>query len=270
MKLYKLAILSATAGFLWSLNATAQTFNYNNGDLLLGFRTPYGTSDLIVDIGAASLYSGATGPITISGNYFTDQQLTDAGLSLSGLYFSVFGDIAPGSSYPGTANTLWVTAPQSVNYLQAPAWAAQTSSQQGNTRGVIESIAFGATYTSFGEAASADNTAHAVIVPSSLNLVGENAISYTTGIGTYGNFDGYFGSNNDIEQNTPGSFTSPVRSDLFQMTPGSNGSYLGYFELDPDGTLTFDPEPVPEPTAWAMFGMGLMGLVGWRRITRKG
>ena len=40
MKSYKLAILTVAAGFLWSLNATAQTFNYNNGDLLLGFRTP--------------------------------------------------------------------------------------------------------------------------------------------------------------------------------------------------------------------------------------
>ena len=99
MKSYKLAVLTAAAGFLWSLSATAQTFNYNNGDLLLGLRTPGGNSDLIVDIGAASLYANATGPITISGNYFTSSQLTDAGLSLNNLYFSVFGDISP--AHPG-------------------------------------------------------------------------------------------------------------------------------------------------------------------------
>ena len=271
MKSYKLAILSVTAGFLWSLDAPAQTFDYNNGDLLLGLRTPGGTSDLIVDIGAASLYSGATGPITVSGAYFTSQQLTDAGLSLSTLYFSVFGDISPGNS-SGTANTLWVTAPQTDNKTQALAWAAQTSYQQGNTRSQIESIAFGATYTSFEEAASADNTATAVVLPSSLDLPGESALSYTAGIGPYGNFNGNFGSNNNIEQNTSGTFsngTNPVRSDLFEMIPGSNGSYLGYFELDPNGTLTFNPEPVPEPTTWAMVGMGLMALVGWRRIIKK-
>jgi hypothetical protein len=271
MKIYKLAVLSAAAGFLWSLNASAQTFNYNNGDLLLGLRTPGGTSDLIVDIGAASLYSGASGPITISGTYFNSQELTDAGLTLNNLYFSVFGDIAPGNS-SGTANTLWVTAPQSDNTIQAPAWGAQTSPNQGNTRSQIESIAFGATYTSFGEPASESNTVSAVVVPSGLNLSGEGALSYTTGIGPNGNFNGNFGSNNNIEQSTPGAFssgTSPVRSDLFEMVPGSNGSYLGFFELDPNGTLTFNPEPVPEPTTWATFGLGMLGLIGWRRITRK-
>lgn len=270
MKSYKLAILTVAAGFLWSLDATAQTFNYNNGDLLLGFRTPNGTSDLVVDIGAASLYTGATGPITISGNYFTSSQLSDAGLSLNNLYFSVFGDISPG--FPGTANTLWVTAPQSDYFIQATPWAAQTSNQQGLTRSQMESIAYGATYTSFGLAPSADNTASAVVVPSSLNLGGESALSYTTGIGANGNFNGNFGSNNNIEQDTSATFssgTSPIRTDLYEMIPGSSGSYVGFFELDPNGTLVFSPEPVPEPTTWATFGMGLMGLVGWRRITRK-
>jgi hypothetical protein len=270
MKSYKLAILTVAAGFLWSLSATAQTFNYNNGDLLLGLRTPGGTSDLIVDIGAASLYTGASSPITVSGTYYTSGQLTDASLSLNNLYFSVFGDIAPG--YAGTANTLWVTAPQTYASAQTSPWAAQTSGQQANTRSQIESIAYGATYTSFGEAASADNTASAVVVASGLNLTGEGALSYTSGIGPAGNFQGNFGSNNNIEQNTPGAFssgTTPMLEDLFQMTPGSAGTYLGYFELDPNGTLTFNPQPVPEPTTWAMFGMGLMGLAGWRRITRK-
>ena len=274
MKSYKLAILTVAAGFLWSLNATAQTFNYNNGDLLLGLRTPGGTSDLIVDIGAASLYKAASSPITISGNYFTSSQLTAAGLSLNNLYFSVFGDIAPG--YPGTANTLWVTAPQTVNTIQAAAWGAQSSQNQALTRSQIESIAFGATYTSFGEAASATNTATAVVFPSSLNLAGEGALSYTVGIGANGNFNGNFGSNNNIEQNTPGTFTSGtsdnsgvVREDLYQMTPGSSGAYLGYFQLSNSGTLTFNPSPVPEPATWAVFGMGMMGLAGWRRIIRK-
>jgi hypothetical protein len=71
MNLYKLAVLSAmAAGSLWSLNASAQ-LSYNQGDLLLGMRTPGPGNDLIVDIGPASQYVNATGPITISGTYYT-------------------------------------------------------------------------------------------------------------------------------------------------------------------------------------------------------
>ena len=89
-----------------------------------------------------------------------------------------------------------------------------------------------------------------------------------------GNFNGNFGSNNNIEQSTAANFSSSSlvegdRLDLFQMTPGSSGSYVGFFELDPNGTLTFNPEPVTEPATFAMFGLGLAGLAGWRRITRK-
>jgi hypothetical protein len=269
MKSYKLAILSASVGLLWGMNASAQTFNYNNEDLLLGFNSPgIATNDLVVDIGPASNYTGATGPITISGNFFTSQQLTDAGLSLNNLYFSVFGDISPG--HPGTANTLWVTRPRASFGTQTSPWSAQSSTQLATSRSQIESIASGAQFISFNNALPAqDNTATAVIVYSAYNQSSESSISYSVGIGAGGNFAGNFGSNNNIEQNTPGSFTSPVQSDLYEMDPGSAGSYLGYFQLDPDGTLTFNPTAVPEPTTLSMAGIGIMALVAARRMRNK-
>jgi len=252
------------AGSLLSLNATAQVFNYNTGDLLLGFRTAGGTSDLVVDIGAASLYTGATGPITITGNYYTSSQLTAAGLSLNNLTFSVFGD---------SASSLWVTSPLANPSVPVAPFSAQNLGTLNLAGSQMDSISFGAVYTSYINAPGPNNTASAVLVPSSLNLGSEGALSYTTGIGANGNFNGAFGSNNNIEQTTVANFTGgtlQTRSELFEMDPGASGSYVGFFELNPSsGVLTFNPEPVPEPATFAMFGMGLAGLAGWRRITRK-
>jgi len=269
MKSNKLALLTAAAGVLWSLSASAQ-FTYNNSDLLLGFRTPGGTSDLLVDIGNVSLYTGTTVPITISGNYYTSSQLTAAGLTLNNLYFSVFGDVSPGySTSNGPYNTLWVTSPEATPGVQTSPWSAQTSGQLATSRSRIESIGAGGNF--LGAVNPADpgtNSVSAIVTPDGYNQSGD--ISYAVGIGTGGNFQGNFGSNNNIENSTPGSFTSgSVVSDLYEMLPGQNGIYLGDFVLDSGGTLTFNPAPVPEPTTWATFGLGMLGLVGWRRMTRK-
>ena len=268
MKSYKLSILSVAVGLLGGLSAPAQ-FNYNNSDLLLGFRTPGGSLDLLVDIGSVSLYAGATSPITISGNYYTSQQLTDAGLTLNNLYFSVFGDVSPG--YPtnnGPYNTLWVTRPETPPGTLSAPWAAQSSAQLATSRSRIESIAAGGVFISATSAPGADNTSSTIITPDIYSQSGD--ISYNVGIGSGGNFQGNFGSNNDIENNTPGSFNSgTVISDLYEMMPNQDGARLGSFVLNSSGVLTFNPTSAPEPATWAMLGLGMLGLAGWRRAVRK-
>src|SRR6202044_1333672 len=125
MKMKKMAVLSAAAaGLLWGANAGAQTvFNYNQGDLLLGFRSA-GASDLGVDIGSASLYTGATGPVTVSGNYFTSTQFSDADQNINGLFFSVFG----ATGLP--SRNLWMTS------MQSSPWTANNVFSQGPTAGI--------------------------------------------------------------------------------------------------------------------------------------
>jgi hypothetical protein len=257
MKMKKMAVLSAAAAsLLWGAGVNAQTvFNYNQGDLLLGFRSS-GASDLIVDIGSASLYTGASGQITISGNYYNSTQFSDANLDINNLYFSVFG----ATGLP--SRNLWMTG------VQSTPWTANNVFSQGPTAGIIGGIAGGAKDISSQLSAGPDNTASAVVVPNNYNSGGDT--SYTVGVGSSGNLQGYF--QGDIEGNTSAGFSSgstPLIENLFEMdtaNAGNPGKLIGDFELDPNGTLTFNP--VPEPSTWATLGVGMMMLTIVRKFRR--
>src|SRR5581483_2614530 len=258
MNLKKIAVLSVVAGLLGAA-AEAQTFNYITGHLLLGFRTPSAPQDVVVDIGAASIYSSTTVPITISGNYFTSSQLSTAGIDMNNLFFSVFADSA--------SDDLWITRMRSDNNTQTTPWIAGNIFAQGPTAGRIESIANGAIDNS----GSTGSSSTAVLVPANFNAGGSD-ISYTVGIGANRNFGNTF--QGIAEGNTQSGFTSGSTSlilDLYELDTaraGQAGTFLGDFELAPNGTLTFDPVTVPEPTSWATFGLGALLLGAVRKFRR--
>ncbi|MEI9962350.1 MAG: PEP-CTERM sorting domain-containing protein [Limisphaerales bacterium] len=164
---------------------------------------------------------------------------------------------------------LWVTKARSDIGTQSSPWTANNFFAQGTTASRIDGIGGGGLDYGLSISAGPANTPSAIAIPYTFNFAGDT--SYTLGIGDNGNFNGAFQGN--IENTTPGSFTSgstPVISDLYELDPadaGSAGTYLGYFQLDPNGTLTFNP--VPEPTTWAMFGMGLITLAAVRKFRRK-
>jgi hypothetical protein len=272
MKPYKFAVLSAVAaGSLWNLGVSAQ-LSYNQGDLLLGLRKPGSGSDLVVDIGAASTYVGATGPIVISGSFYTGTQFTAAGLDINNLYFSVFGDAGL-----NLGQTLWVTANSPLN--------SHTTSSQSTAAGQFEAIAQGGEDAGSFYTANAANSSSAVIMPNSFSLSGTD-LSYSKGILNSSQLDAsgnpvanfqYFPVVN--EANTASGFdagTSPIYLNIYELDASANnngpaGTQLGYFELDPNGTMTFNPgiAPVPEPGAWSLLGSGLLTLVAIRRMKNK-
>jgi PEP-CTERM motif len=267
MKPYKLAVLSAVAASsLLNLDASAQ---FTQGDLTLGFRKSSGAgNDLVVDIGtAANLTAQATadgGTYQISGSFYTASQFTASGISIDSLDFSVFGDNA--------GNTLWATANSTL--------ATSRGNVQKNASSIFNAISQGALDAGSFYAANPVNSSSAVIMPNSFTAGGGTDLSYSQGVINpvlgIGNFN-YFQVAN--EAGTTAGFdagTSPLYLNLYELDPSPNnigpaGTQLGYFELDPNGSMSFNlgVAPVPEPSTWAMLGSGLLALIAVRRIKNK-
>jgi hypothetical protein len=244
----------------------AAPFAYNYGDLILCCRKIGGTDDLgdprvtsaysfEVNLGPASQFYNATSGSTVSltPGQFSATQIAAVfgGLAnggLNDLYWSVSGYVDPsatGSSFP--AHTLWVTAPRLDPDVQADPWVRNSANNQANVDSTIRSILEGARLYSATIPPDANfNTATVVRV---LNGTGDPGTSYDFGsfMGTSGDYSGTF--QGDVENITSHTFDSdglPCRSDLYELLPttsksqnGTPGIYLGYFELNADGSLIF-------------------------------
>ena len=235
-----LAVASAAATLFVSLpGLQAAPFTYNNGDLLLVFRQT-GQPNLEVDIGPASQFiNNSPGSVTAI-NQYSLTQLQAAYSNLGALNWAVIGTIRGTSVYSLAVNTLFLTDPRSDTNTQATAYTRSSSFKQGSVGNVIATVAgagsgVGAIPWSAGTAANAiSNTADVVIIPEG------DASSYTSIAGSAGNLGGNF-NESSIENVTPSPFSSGVtRSDFYELQPGSgNGGYLGYFEFNSSGALTF-------------------------------
>jgi MYXO-CTERM domain-containing protein len=231
---------------------------FNNGDLMLGFRTAGGADDLQVNLGDRANYLRQDGVPFGLGNFSAD--LAGASLSLNNLKLSVSGTVRPGDGAAYPDMTLWVTRARSTPGIQSTPWNRNSESTLGNTASKIRAIGLNAVSysTSVGS-----TDASKIVVPDSSTL------SYKAQVGTGGNFGGYPGV---VEGTTSASFSSgvtPLRLDLYEIQPGSGPStFMGYFEMTPSGDMSFSP--VPEPEAFgAMAGAGLLGFALWRRRNRR-
>src|SRR5487761_2127334 len=235
----KLALLAV---LLHGVTVSAQTYNYAAGDLLAAFGRSGSSKDVIVDLGSASLYQNATGSFNIAG--VNSILLTTALGSLDGVYWTVFGYVNTPASALGAQNTLWVSqARADVTTANTPN-SSLTSSGQGQDVSKMTAIATGAASS---YATVLNN--QIVSVANTLN-VGGDPVSFTVGVGPLFDFNGTWAPN--VKNQTPIGFsTGSVSSvsDLFQQNPGAAnvGNYLGNFQLNNNGTLTFNSvTPVPE------------------------
>jgi hypothetical protein len=260
-----MALVSSTLALVSQLNA--EPFIYTGRDLLLGFRQADGVSEMVVNLGQASNYLNAAQGSVITISNFTPAQLQAAFSTVNGLLWSVAGTTRSGdggdTSIPNA--TLWMSRARLVAATQTAPWLRKSAFSQGGAANKVNE--FGVNTGFFSDSLPADpirNTRTSVIEPTG------DLASYGVAIGDQGNLKGNFQGN--IENNTGVSFTEPVRSDLYEMRPGSGdlpGRYLGYFELRPDGTMIFQapsntpPPAPPRPNIESIARIGTMTTISF-------
>jgi len=241
----------------------AQTFVYRNNDLVLGFRKTgvyQENNELVVNIGQASNYVNAAIGNSFPVTNFSLPQLVPGSFSiLDHLSWSVVGWYT-GTNYPGYPTyTLWVTVPRSSIGVQSAGATRLDRGTQQTTRAQIASI-----FSNAGFVSSDVGTSNEFNTP---YLVREGIAAYPTHIlsvfmaslvdKTFGTLHDTWPEGN-LEVTTPAGFSAAVRSDLYEVRPtvdqngtpiidphtGTSGLayYVGYFQFNSDGTMTFTRE----------------------------
>ncbi len=240
--------------------AGAQNFTAGKGDLLAGFRTPgAGSYELVVNVGSVTNFLAQPAGTVIPINNFSPSQLSDAFSSYNNLQWSVSATFTgpPNSTWSGfQLDTIWFTLPRSSPGTQTSPLARRSNSSQALVVSAINSIGIGANTLSVRiGTTNTDNNTVLVREPTG------DANDYSVFVEDPQNITlGDFGGNmpSTVENTTPASFTSAVVSDLYQSVPtgyadpntgNTSGSayYVGYFTLNPSGTMTFTRASAAQP-----------------------
>jgi hypothetical protein len=246
------AILCA-ATLLLTLSGSAQPFlTPDNGDLLAGFRKTgvyKANYEAVAKIGnITNLEAMAPGSQIVISSY-TPAQLTDAFTDYNHLQWSVFGSFKVFGTWSGFPNyTVWFTIPRTNSGSQSPPPDRMISSAQTTLKQWILGVGTGAAYISSSGPSNVDNTATFVREPSGDIQHALSVYIADPNDATIGDFNATLPYT--VENTTPASFSAALRSDLYQMCPSgttdpithlTSGSayYVGYFQFNPDGTMSF-------------------------------
>ncbi len=248
MKLNKLTIAAAAFAVTAILGAsTTARAQANNGDIILGFESTTSPNVYEVDLGASSQFIGASSALTFN-------------LSTSDLSSTTYGF---GSSWASSTAVQWgaigATSQNNGNLFTTwnPASAAPpalSSAGQGSTGADVVALL-------------GDFNTQATITPGNTDLLQTGADQNTDGASFAGLEKTTFnlpGSQLDANADLSIPAADAGVLDLYELanngTSGTSaGTLLGQFTLASDGVLTFTPEAVPEPSAYAL-GLAAIAL----------
>jgi len=227
----------------------AATTSYAAGDLLLGFRQAGNNSDYLVNIGQASLYTGASSARTLTiGNIANDlSAVFGSGWdSDTTVFWSVSGTnhltVTNGGNDPartlyasristGAGTTPWncafsLSTADAKMASMATAYKSKTSTANSNY-GLVQN-----------NVSTSSNNAYASYQPGGVN-VGAGNLSF-----------GYF--NPSVEASSDGGITTTTLN-LYRVPEGSAnpGTLVGSFTINSAGTVTFNPATTSAFATWA-------------------
>ena len=231
---------------------------YVQGDVIIGFRsTSVANSNLVVDLGSISIFTNASPNQRLTfTSQFSTNQLYIIGLNYLG--WDAFTWIDNGL---GTSVILYVSNKRSVVGTQAVSPNSASGLSQESVEGEMSLVQNGASGNYPGS--SSLDTTTAVLEPDNDSRYGEGQ-SYDdvmTGFqqpqnGGY-NFSVTLSDPISCEQTNAFNFTSAAtvtRADFYQVSPDPSGvhtnitKYLGYFEMNTNGLLSYVAYPVGAPT----------------------
>jgi PKD repeat protein len=272
----KLALLALLA---WPQMSSAQIYftATGSGDVDATFRKwgQYQEDyEMVVYLGNITnflaLPAGATTNIS---NYSTSQLDTMCPDNLNNLQWAVFSTFdlndtqTPLGFFPGS--TCWFTVPRANVKIQTTPFERDSLTGTDNLASQMGSLAVAAnsisqqTVQDGGGSTNADNNTLVILESLATFETGEAGLTVSSLIGdannyALGDFRGLLFQNDDVyaENVTSNKFTSPAISDFYQDVPDSdandglfidpitgltNGAvyYVGYFTLNPSGTMTF-------------------------------
>jgi hypothetical protein len=256
----KTGLVVLLAGFIASEIMAGTLTSYANGDVLVCFRKSGTASDFVVDAGPISAFTNAATNARINITQFTTNQLQAVGttnsLTLNSLSFSAFTWLDDTVSPSNAQWTIFMTRGRSTLTSQTAPWPRAPQTSQTALAGDMGSIVGGAAvcigYNTL-------NTSTAAIEPDDENntIYGVSGRSYFGTLSGTLDFNGNFSGN--PEKTTSSSFITSgavVRSDFYRIPPSfppldtsiSKVQFLGYFELNTNGLLSYVAYPSGTPT----------------------
>jgi len=256
------AVANATA-----ISAAGTDDTTTSGDLLLvvagNSSSAGGNIDLTFDLGKVTT-SGAN-VLSISSNFSSTVLAANLNAYFGSTWYTggtlTWGIVAATTN--SAATTIWASSPTSGAGGTAPAQGSDTGANlNSNTgqyiRNVYTQISTAPSVTA-GSGGTANTSAAAVLQSNSKSYTTEENVNGSFGLGT---IDGELGG------------SSPTVLDIYKLAGSSLGgtsTLLGYFTMTSSGpsqaTTTFTA--VPEPSTYAMLGMGALGILFLARRGRR-